>query len=102
MGTNFCSMTTKVKHLLDSMAMGLALIGQSHGIPKHSGKVVPFRKDPIIPKGCYWYHFDFDGRIISYGNVNLKAGFWQCIALNGKAAKRKFDNYKQSLNNKRG
>jgi len=101
-------MTNKAKNALAAMMMGMALAADAaqiqHGdkiSTKRSGKVVPFRSEKVLPKGCLWYHFDFEGNIIGLYRVNTGTGFWQCQALNEKSARRKFDNYKQLLNSKR-
>ena len=59
---------------------------------KRSGKVVPFRSEKVLPKGCLWYHFDYDGNITGVYRVNTGSGWFACIALNEKSARRKFLN----------
>jgi hypothetical protein len=101
-------MTSKGKFLLASMLMGVSLAADAaqiqHGdkIPKNrSAKVLPFRTEPTLPKGCKWYHFDYYGNIIHVDDRNTGDGFCQRIALNEESAIRKFKRYKKSLENKR-
>lgn len=79
--------------------MGIALAADAAQIQygdkistKRSGKVVPFRSEKVLPKGCLWYHFDYDGNITGVYRVNTGTGWFACIALNEQSARRKFLN----------
>lgn len=89
-------MTNKGKQLLSFMAMAMAVNASNQSFAQSpSTPSKPKRTEPVLQNGCQYYHFDIEGNVILISSTNSGTGFFQCVALNERNARKKFNYFKK-------